>query len=81
MLEKECGVQLVPVSPSIAQAAARIRAIYTLPTPDALQIATVLELGATFFVTNDPVFKRVPGISVIVLDEVPHNNSGQTPVS
>lgn len=62
------NVQVVAVSTSIAQAASRIRAAYNLRTPDAIQIATAIEQGASFFITNDPIFKRVPGISIIVLD-------------
>ncbi len=81
LLNNTRGVQLVGVSAPIAHAAARIRATYNLRTPDAIQIATAIEQGATFFVTNDPIFKRVPGINVIVLDEllVQASNQPTTP--
>ena len=71
LLNSTLNVQVVSVSTVIAQTAARIRATYNLRTPDAIQIATAIEQGSTFFVTNDPIFKRVPDINVIVLDELP----------
>ena len=51
-----------------ADAAARIRAMYRLRTPDAIQAATALRAGATGLVTNDPVFLRVEEIETVVLD-------------
>jgi predicted nucleic acid-binding protein len=51
-----------------ADVAARIRAMYKLRTPDAIQAATALRSGATGLVTNDPAFTRVEGIETAVLD-------------
>jgi predicted nucleic acid-binding protein len=60
------------IAPSlqIADRAAQLRAEHNLRTPDALQAATALEREATGFVSNDPAFKRVEGIEVIVLKEL-----------
>jgi predicted nucleic acid-binding protein len=58
----------IPLDLETADAVARIRAKYKLRTPDAIQAATALRLGATGFVTNDPVFGRVEGIETAVLD-------------
>jgi len=42
-----------------------IRAHHSLKTPDALQAACCLQLGAAHvFVTGDAVFRRVPGLKV-----------------
>ena len=59
------------VSPNLEIAAigAQIRAIHRLHTPDALQAATALHANATAFITNDPIFKRVPGFDVLILDD------------
>jgi predicted nucleic acid-binding protein len=51
-----------------ADVAARIRAMYKLRTPDAIQAATALRSGATGLVTNDPAFTRIEGIETAVLD-------------
>ena len=55
---------------TIADLGARLRAEYNLKTPDALQAATALTCGATSFISNDPAFRRVAGLEVIVLDEL-----------
>lgn len=78
LLSNTQNVQLVSVSATIAQAAATIRAAYNLKTPDAIQIATAIEAGSSFFITNDPIFKRVPGINVIVIDDLLPNVGNQS---
>lgn len=52
-----------------ADLAARLRAVHRLQTPDAIQAATGLTARADAFVTNDPVFMRVPGFEIAVLDQ------------
>lgn len=51
-----------------ADMAARLRADYRLRTPDALQAAMAIRAKATCFVTNDPVFARIPEFETAVLD-------------
>jgi predicted nucleic acid-binding protein len=62
-------LEWIPSSLEIAALAATIRANHRLRTPDALQAATALIARATAMITNDPIFKRVPGLEVLVLDE------------
>ena len=50
--------------------AARIRAETGLATPDALHTATALRAGCAAFITNDTDFRRVEGLSVVVLDDL-----------
>ena len=54
----------------IADAAARLRALHRLRTPDALQAATAEHSGATGFITNDAVFERVKTFETLVLDRL-----------
>jgi predicted nucleic acid-binding protein len=56
--------------PEVADMAARIRAMYRLKTPDAIQAATAIVGDATLLVTNDPEFKRVREVESIVLEEL-----------
>jgi predicted nucleic acid-binding protein len=58
------------ISPTleIADLAAQIRAAHRLRTPDALQPATSIRTRASAFLTNDPVFERVPNLGCLVLD-------------
>ena len=59
---------LVPVSPAIATLAAQLRADYRLRLPDAIQLATALDIGASAFVTHDRDFSQVTGIDILTGD-------------
>lgn len=50
--------------------AAEIRAGKKLKTPDAFQIATALNCGADFFLTNDKALKSIKEIKVLILDDL-----------
>jgi predicted nucleic acid-binding protein len=59
------------IAPSleIADCAARLRAEHGLRTPDAIQAATALLWQADAFVSNDAVFRKLPGLDVVLLDD------------
>ena len=63
-------VRLVPTTRALWEAAADIRAALNLRTPDALHSATSIQERCSLFVTNDSAFRRVPGLPVVVLDEL-----------
>jgi predicted nucleic acid-binding protein len=56
---------VVPVSAGIAALAARMRARYSLKLPDAIQLATALDIEALALVTHDRDFAKVDGLSII----------------
>lgn len=58
----------VPISVEIAEVAAQLRATQNLRTPDAIQIATAIQGGAAYFLTNDARLATVPDLEVLVLD-------------
>lgn len=67
--EKALGqYRVVPVSPAIAALAAQLRAQYRLKLPDAIQLATALEIGAHALVTHDRDFSRVRDLPVLMAD-------------
>ncbi|MBI4744996.1 MAG: PIN domain-containing protein [Deltaproteobacteria bacterium] len=53
----------------VSELSAELRAKYNIKTPDAIQIATGILYGATFFLTNDPALEKVSEIKVMVLDD------------
>jgi predicted nucleic acid-binding protein len=53
-----------------ADLAAKLRALYRMRTPDALQAATAIRAQATGFVTNDRVFARIGELDAVVLDRM-----------
>ena len=77
-LQQECRDSLlnssnfytVPITPTIAEQAAALRARYRLRTPDALQIAAALEAGCEAFFCNDVGMRRVTELRVLVLDDL-----------
>lgn len=70
-LERIPNFEMVDVSTSIADVAARLRATHDLRTPDALHVATALNEGVEWLVTNDRRLKRVEaeGIRVWLFDD------------
>ncbi len=54
----------------ISDLAARMRALYRMRTPDALQAATATHARTTALITNDPVFERVETFETLVLDSL-----------
>jgi len=63
-------IQLIAIDKTILSAAAEIRAITHLKTPDAIHIATALNIGCSLFLTNDAGLRNVPGLTVAVLKDV-----------
>lgn len=64
------GFSSVPVDRQVLETAAQLRASTRLKTPDAIHAATALIERCVLFVTNDPAFRRVPGLNVAVLSEI-----------
>ena len=63
-------IELVPTTQAIYRSAARIRADHSLRTPDAIHAASALSAACTHLITNDPIFRRVPGLSCEILDRI-----------
>ena len=63
-------MELIPATLATWDDAARIRAETGLATPDALHAATALRAGCAAFITNDTDFRRVEGLSVVILDDL-----------
>ena len=63
-------VDLIPATRGLWDDTARLRAETGLKTPDALHAVTALRAGCALFITNDTDFRRVQGLSVVVLDDL-----------
>lgn len=67
----EADLVLLPLTQEILREAARLRAVIPgLRTPDALHAATALVADCALFLTNDIGFRRVPGLPLVILDDV-----------
>ncbi len=54
--------ELVEVTSTIAYEASKLRAEFSLRTPDALHLSTALTQHTNWFVTNDKAFARLPNL-------------------
>lgn len=63
-------LQLFPVTRDVLVRGAELRAAHRLRTPDAIHAATALLGNAAMFLTNDVGYRRVPGLPVVLLDDV-----------
>jgi predicted nucleic acid-binding protein len=63
----------VNLDQTVGQQAARLRADYNVRLPDALQLAAAMNNGCDSFLTNDALLKRVPGIQILVVDDLEAN--------
>jgi predicted nucleic acid-binding protein len=70
ILFNEAGLTTIEVSPAIAEVAAQLRATYNLQTPDSIQMAMAISGGASLFLTNDARLPSLPGLEVLVLEEL-----------
>ena len=63
------GVTMIPLTRNQLRAAAQLRALTGMRTPDALQIAAALGGGCQTFVTNDRRLADVPGLRIVQLSD------------
>jgi predicted nucleic acid-binding protein len=67
ILTRSRGVLLREIDRVQLRAAAQLRAVAGVRTPDALQMAAALAEGCTAFVTNDQRLHSLPGLTVLQL--------------
>lgn len=68
--EKALGsYQVIPFSATVASQAAQLRAQYRLKLPDAIQLATAIDIGAAALVTHDRDFSAVQGLPILYGDQ------------
>lgn len=63
------GLTTFEILHEISEMFSKLRARYSIKTPDAIQISVGVLYGASKFLTNDPDLKRVDGIEVLILDD------------
>ncbi|HYG64472.1 MAG TPA: PIN domain-containing protein [Thermoanaerobaculia bacterium] len=69
LLTHGSGLRLVDIDRRVLQAAAHLRAVTSIKTPDALQLASSMLAGCPVFLTNDDRIPAVPGLRVLCLDD------------
>ena len=64
LLTRSRGIRVVDVTRDQLRAAAQLRAVTAVKTPDALQLVAALGAGCGTFLTNDRRLPTVPGLQV-----------------
>ena len=70
ILTTASGIALFDITSAIAEQAAQLRAKYNLRTPDAIQLATCIEIGADYFLSNDNKLKVVNEATIVTVGEL-----------
>ena len=70
ILTHTSNIDFYEINVAIAKESARLRAKYTLKTPDAIQLATARYSCADYFLTNDYKLKVVKDMRIVTLDEL-----------
>ena len=69
ILLSSAGLITFEISHEISEKASRLRAKYSIRTPDAIQIAVGIQHGAANFLTNDPNLRKVSEIKILILGD------------
>lgn len=70
LITKSQNIVIVDLDTTVSRRAAGLRARYNLKTPDAIQVATAIEKGADFILTNDTDVVRVSEIDILLLTDL-----------
>ena len=65
---------MVDVSREQLRAAAQLRAVMGVKTPDALQLASAIGAGCKTFLTNDRALPSIPGLRIVQLSAHVNDN-------
>ena len=65
LLTRSRGLHMVGISTGQLRAAAQLRAVTGMKTPDALQVAAALSEGCRIFITNDRRIPTIPDLRVL----------------
>ena len=63
------GLTTFEISHEISELSSRLRAEYSIRTPDAIQMAVGIIYGADTFLTNDSDLKKVKELKVVILED------------
>lgn len=70
ILQNFPNLEIKAMDIDIAEIAATIRGKYNINTPDAIQVATAIHSKADIFITNDFQLEKIPGIEILLLDNM-----------
>ena len=69
LLTKSQGIRFMELDRSLLRSAAQLRALFSIRTPDALQLAAALSGGCNVYLTNDRSLPRIPGLAILQVSD------------
>jgi len=69
LLMRTPDLTILPLTQDIARETAKIRAEFSIKTPDAVQLATARANGIGYFLTNDKELKLFSSLRITILDD------------
>lgn len=64
-------IDVVPVTHTVAERAAEVRASFGLKTPDAIQVAVATMHNASALITNDRGWPQSLGVPILIVEDLP----------
>jgi predicted nucleic acid-binding protein len=68
LLTRSRGIRVIDLGREQLRAAAKLRAVTGIKTPDALQMVAALTAGCSTFLTNDRRLPKIPGLRILQLE-------------
>jgi predicted nucleic acid-binding protein len=65
LLTRSRGMRFIDLDRPLLRSAAHLRALFSIRTPDALQLAAALSGGCSAYLTNDRSLPRIPGLEIL----------------
>jgi predicted nucleic acid-binding protein len=69
LLTRSRGIRFVDLDRTLLRSAAQLRAIFSVRTPDALQLAAALQARCRAYLTNDRSLPVIPGLSILQVSD------------
>ena len=69
LLTKSRGIRFRDLDRTLLRSAAQLRAVFSIRTPDALQLAAALSGGCNVYLTNDRSLPRIPGLAILQVSD------------
>lgn len=69
LLTATSDVTLITIDRVVLEQSAQLRATVNIKTPDAIHAVTALRTDCALFLSNDLVYRRVPGLPLALLDD------------
>ena len=65
LLTRSRGMRFIDLDRTLLRSAAHLRALFSIRTPDALQLAVALSGGCSAYLTDDRSLRRIPGLEIL----------------